>query len=99
MSFNDWKEVRLSEIMTIIGGGTPKTKIDENTGEEIQALECYFLDEEGESCFEDEAIEVCFNAYDYDNEHDFSFAQRYIRARGNAGSGKSIAPHFIVKRR
>ena len=43
----------------------------DNTGEDIQALECYFLDEDGESCSIDEAVKVCFNAYDYDNNHDF----------------------------
>lgn len=43
----------------------------DNTGEDIQALECYFLDEDGESCWIDEAVKVCFNAYDYDNNHDF----------------------------
>ena len=42
-----------------------------NTGEDIQALECYFLDEDWESCWIDEAVKVCFNAYDYDNKHDF----------------------------
>lgn len=43
----------------------------DTTGEDIQALECYFLDEDGESCWVDEAVKVCFNAYDYDNKHDF----------------------------
>lgn len=43
----------------------------DNTGEDIQALESYFLDKDGESCWIDDAVKVCFNAYDYDNKHDF----------------------------
>ena len=43
----------------------------DNTGEDIQALESYFLNEDGESCWIDDAVKVCFNAYDYDNKHDF----------------------------
>ena len=43
----------------------------DNTGEDIQALMCYFIDEDGDSCSEEYAKKVCFNAYDYDNKHDF----------------------------
>ena len=54
----------------------------ENTGEEIQALECYFLDNDGESCCEDEAVEVAFNAYDYDYKHDFDSIKSALREVG-----------------
>lgn len=43
----------------------------DNTGEDIQALECYFIDKDGDSCGVEYAEKVCFNAYDYDNNHDF----------------------------
>ncbi len=29
MSFSEWKEYKFSELMTIIGGGTPKTSVEE----------------------------------------------------------------------
>ena len=54
----------------------------ENTGEEIQAFECYFLDNEGESCCEDEAVEVAFNVYDYDCNHDFNRIKSALREVG-----------------
>ena len=54
----------------------------DNTGEEIQALECYFLDNESESCWEDEAVEVAFNAYDYDYNHDFDSIKAALREVG-----------------
>lgn len=54
----------------------------ENTGEEIQALFCYFIDNEGESCWEHEAVEVAFNAYDYDYKHDLDTIKSTLREVG-----------------
>ena len=54
----------------------------DNTGDEIQALECYFVDEGGESCRIDEAVDVVFYAYDYDHKHDFDSIKSTLREVG-----------------
>ena len=54
----------------------------DNTGEEIQALECYFVDNDGESCSIDEAVDVVFYAYDYDYNHDFDSIKSTLRKVG-----------------
>ena len=56
----------------------------ENTGEKVQALECYLFDNKGEICceYEDEAVEVAFSAYDYDHKHDFDSIKSALRKVG-----------------
>lgn len=50
-----------------------------NSGEDVQALDCFFVNKYGESCYEEEAVGVCFNAYDYDNRHDFDILRSTLR--------------------
>ena len=35
MSFNEWKKYQLSEVINLIGGGTPKTSVSEYWNGEI----------------------------------------------------------------
>ena len=54
----------------------------DNTGDEIQALDCYLVDEGGESCSIDDAVDVVFYAYYYDHKHDFDNIKSTLREVG-----------------
>lgn len=54
----------------------------QNSRDGVEALSCYYVDRDGDSCPKEDGVAVCFEAVDYDNDHDYGTLRALLLEAG-----------------